>query len=842
MPEAYQWPTAARAVVIGAGIVGNSLVYHLAELGWTDLVLLDKGPLPNPGGSTGHASNFIFPVDHSKEMTQLTLESVRQYTDAGVFTRSGGIEVARNEERMQELRRRISSAKAWSIDDVSLLTPAEVKALVPYIEESAIVGGFYSPSVGIVDSLRFGTIARERAQEKGALSVFANTEVLDITVERGRVRGLTTTRGELETDTIVVCCGVWSPRIAAMAGASIPLTPAVHQMIDVGPVPHFKDTKGVIEFPIVRDMDTNMYERQDGSGLEIGSYAHRPILYDPEDIPSNEEAALSPTEFPFTERDFQQQMEDALELIPDVLNDESVGIKYAINGLLSLTPDGLPLLGQTPEVKGLWSAAAVWVKEGPGVGKSVAEWMTHGESEIDLQSSDIARFYEHQRSRKHVRARAAEGFNKTYGIVHPAEQWESNRNVRLSPFHARERELGAVFFEAAGWERPHWYESNAKLLDEFGDRITRREAEWDARWWSPIINAEHLAMRERAAMFDLSAFCIFDVTGPGALDVVQAVSMRQMNVADGKVVYTPVLSPRGTFKSDLTVMKLSDDRFRVVTGGAHGMADLKWYADRLPGDGSAQITDLTSTYATLGLWGPRARDILAALASADVSHEGFPFATCRTIEMDSLRVLASRISYVGELGWELYVPIEQGAKLWDLVWEAGEPHGVVPAGIGVYGTTGRLEKCYRAFGFELDADYDVVEAGMAWGRVKSPDFVGKEAHVAHREQPPAAVLCTLTVDDHASKDGTKRYMLGREPVLTKQGSPLVDARGRRSYVTSAGAGPSVGKHILMSYLPPEHATIGEELLVEYLGEQYPVTVVMNDSTPVFDPENTRVRS
>src|SRR5205823_2234239 len=229
-------------------------------------------------------------------------------------------------------------------------------------------------------------------------------------------------------------------------------------------VPHFKNTKGVIEFPIVRDMDTNMYERQDGSGLEIGSYAHRPILYDPDDIPSNEEAALSPTEFPFTEKDFQQQMEDALELIPDVLNDESVGIKYAINGLLSLTADGLPLLGETPEVKGLWSAAAVWVKEGPGVGKSVAEWMTRGESEIDLQSSDIARFYEHQRSRQHVRARAAEGFNKTYGIVHPAEQWESNRNVRLSPFHARERELGAVFFEAAGWERPHGDEARRRML------------------------------------------------------------------------------------------------------------------------------------------------------------------------------------------------------------------------------------------------------------------------------------------------------------------------------------------------------------------------------------------
>ncbi|NUR76916.1 MAG: GcvT family protein [Thermoleophilia bacterium] len=842
MADASSLPTSARAVVVGAGIVGNSLVSHLAELGWTELVLLDKGPLPNPGGSTGHASNFIFPVDHSKEMTQLTLESVRQYQEAGVFTQSGGIEVARTEERMQELRRRVASAKAWGIDDVSILTPAEVKELVPYIDESVILGGFYSPTVGIVDSLRFGTIARERAQAKGALSVFANTEVVGIDVERGRVTGIKTSRGDIETDTIVVCCGVWSPRIARMAGASIPLTPAVHQMIDVGPVPHFKDTKGVIEFPIVRDMDTNMYERQDGSGLEIGSYAHRPILHDPEDIPSNEEAALSPTEFPFTEKDFAQQMEDALELIPDVLNDESVGIKYAINGLLSLTADGLPLLGETPEVKGLWSAAAVWVKEGPGVGKSVAEWMTHGESEIDLQSSDIARFYEHQRARQHVRARAAEGFNKTYGIVHPAEQWESNRNVRLSPFHARERELGAVFFEAAGWERPHWYESNAALLEEYGERINRREAEWESRWWSPIINAEHLAMRDRAAMFDLTAFCIFDVTGPGALDVVQHVSMRQMNVANGKVVYTPVLSPSGTFKSDLTVMKLGDEHFRVVTGGAHGMADLKWYADHLPEDGSAQITDLTSAYTTLGLWGPRARDILVGLSSDDLSHEGFPFASCRTIELDSLRVLASRISYVGELGWELYVPIEQGARLWDLVWEAGEPHGVVPAGIGVYGTTGRLEKCYRAFGFELDADFDVVEAGMAWGRVKTPDFVGKAAHVKHREQDPVAALCTLTVDDHSSKNGAKRYMLGREPVLSKQGEPLVDAHGRRSYVTSAGAGPSIGKHILLSYLPPEHAKVGEELLVEYLGEQYPVTVATNDSTPVFDPENARVRS
>jgi len=683
---------------------------------------------------------------------------------------------------------------------------------------------------------------RERAQEAGALTVSPLTEVLGIDVEHGHVRRVRTTRGDIEVEVVVIACGVWSPRIARMAGATIPLTPAVHQMIDVGPVPHFADAKSHIDYPIVRDMDTNMYERQDGAGLEIGSYAHRAILHDPDEIPSIEQASLSPTELPFTQADFDPQMEDALELMPEIVGDESVGVKYAINGLLSLTPDGLPLLGETPEVKNLWSCAAVWVKEGPGIGAAVAEWMTHGESEIDLHSSDISRFWDHQKTRANVRARASEGFNKTYGIVHPGEQWGSNRDLRLPPFHARERELGAVFFEAAGWERPQWYESNAPLLEEYGDRVTRREAEWDSRWWSPIINAEHLAMRDRAAMVDLSAFAIFDIAGPGALSAVQGVSVRQMDVPVGRVVYTPILSPGGGFKADLTIMRLGEELFRVVTGGAHGAADKKWFTDHLPADGTAQLADVTTGWTTLGLWGPRARDILASVTSDDVSHEGFRFASCRDIEIDSLRVLASRISYVGDLGWELYVPMEQGARLWDILWEAGRPHGVVPAGIGVYGTTGRLEKCYRAYGFELETEYNVVEAGMSGPKVKDEDFVGRDAHLRHREEDAAAILCTLTVDDHTSKSGVKRYMLGREPIQTRAGEPLTDAKGRRSYVTSAGAGPSIGKHILMAYLPPEQAVVGTELSVQYLGERYPVTVDIAGPTPIFDPENTRIRS
>ncbi len=415
----------ASAVIVGAGIVGNSLACHLARLGWRDLVLVDKGRMPNPGGSTGHASNFIFPIEYSKMMMELTRDSTEQYQALGVFTQSGGIEVARTAERMTELRRRCTAAQAWGIA-AELLSPAEVGKLVPYLDEAVILGGAHFPTVGVVDSLRASTLMREQAQASG------------------------------------------------MAGARLPLTPAVHQMISVGPIALFAGTAGEISYPIVRDVDTNMYERQHGGDMEVGSYAHRPIIVSPDDIPSNEEAALSPTELPFTAEDFDPQLAQALELMPDLLGDERAGIRYAINGLISMTPDGHPLLGETPEVKGLWSAAASWIKEGPGVGRVVAEWMSGQVPGIDVHEADVARFYPCQRTVAHVRARAREGFNKMYGTVHPAEQWESGRPLRVSPAYQREADLGAVFFETAGWERPHWYASNEHLLQRYAGRIAGR--------------------------------------------------------------------------------------------------------------------------------------------------------------------------------------------------------------------------------------------------------------------------------------------------------------------------------------------------------------------------------
>jgi glycine cleavage system aminomethyltransferase T/glycine/D-amino acid oxidase-like deaminating enzyme len=833
-------PSHARAVIIGGGIVGNSVAYHLARLSWKDLVQIDKGPFPNPGGSTGHASNFCFPIDYSRLMVQITRDSVEQYKEFGVFRESGGIELARSQDNLRELMRRASAAKSWDVD-AELLDPGQVKRLMPWVNTQLILGGLSFPRTGVVDSLRAGTIMRERAQEMGALTVIANTEVLDLAVKGGRIQSVKTTRGEIQAECVVIACGVWSPRIARMAGAAIPLTPAVHQMISVGPIEEFAKMGGEIGCPILRDMTALMYERQNGSDMEIGSYAHRPILVDADDIPSTEESKLSPTELPFTKEDFEPQMAQALELLPELLDKESVGIQHSINGLLSLTPDGSPILGETPEVKGLWSAAAVWIKEGPAVGRLIAEWMTNGDPEFDVNEVDIARFYPYARTSSHVNSRTSEGYNRTYGIVHPREQWMSFRNVRLSPFYVREKELGAVFFETAGWERPHWYESNAPLLKEYGGRIQERPNEWDARWWSPIINAEHLAMRERVAMVDLSAFAVFDATGPGALSYIQRLAVAQMDVAPGRAVYTPLLNQAGRMKSDLTITRMTEDSFRIVTGGAQGGIDGKWFGDNLPSDGSVHLQDMTSSLCTLGLWGPAAKLVLDSVTCDDVSDSALPFSSAKRISVGPVPVWALRISYVGEMGWELYAPIEQGQMLWDILWNAGQEHGIVPAGIGVYATTARMEKSYRLYGNELDTEYSVFECGLARRNVKAEEFIGKQAYLKEAGEQPDAILCTLVVDSHISSSGEPRYMLGREPVLTADGKPIVDRKGRRSFVTSAGSAPSLGKHLLMTYLPPEFAAAGTRLKVEYFSELYPASVAVAGSTPLFDPANERMK-
>jgi glycine cleavage system aminomethyltransferase T/glycine/D-amino acid oxidase-like deaminating enzyme len=841
------FPSRAKVVVIGAGIVGNCLVGHLSRLGWTDMVLLDKGPLPNPGGSTGHASNFIFPVDHNKEMALLGVQSANQFRDMNLSVDSGGIEVARTQERMNELQRRMTSATAWGVE-ATLLSPAEVKELVPFVNDEVILGGFYCPSVSVVDSLETGTQMRKEATERGGLQVFANTEVLDIeTVDdhvpgMAKVSAVVTDKGTIEAEYVVIACGVWSNRIAGMAGATIPLAPAVHQMADVGPIDVLAETNNEIGYPIVRDMDTFCYERQSSGSMEVGSYAHRPILHHPDDIPSNEEAALSPTEMPFTADDFDQQMEEAIELM-DMLGDAE--IKYAINGLLSLTPDAMPCLGETVEVRNLWSAAAVWVKEGPGMAQVVAEWMTYGYPRvIDAHGADISRFYPAERGEDHIWGRAEEHFNKTYGIVHPQEQWEGRRNLQVSPLFSRQQELGAVFFQARTWERPQWYESNQDLVDRYG--LSEREVEWDNRWWSPITVGEHLNLRENCGLVDLSAFQNFELSGPGAIEFADYLAVNKIG-AVGRGTYTPWLTPDGGFHSDLTVHRTAEDTAVVVTGVFDGGRDMYWIKKYLPDDGSVTVRDLTLDISTLGLWGPNAPALLATLTDADLTQEGSPYGSLRDVTLDCggtmIEATLFRISYVGDTGWEIYVAWDDAPAVWDALMENGrEAFGLRPTGGGVYGTSGRLEKGYRLQGAELESEYNPLEAGLARPRVKAADFIGKAAYLAAREAgSPEVHMCTLTVEDQTDSQGRTRWMQGgNEPILTPDGEVIFDSHGRVSRVTTAGYGPSVGKMILMAYLPTEYATPGADLQVMYMNELYPVKVVGTGGP--FDPDDTRLKS
>jgi glycine cleavage system aminomethyltransferase T/glycine/D-amino acid oxidase-like deaminating enzyme len=857
-------PSSAETVIIGAGIVGNSMAYHLARYDRKELVLIDKGPLPDPGGSTGHASNFLMPVEHSKEMTHLTRESIEQYKDMDTFANSGGIEVARTEERVEELNRRVQSAKAWG-EPAELLTPEEVEEHVPYINTDVVKAGFYSKGAGTCDPLRAGEVMRARADAIATgeaepdggvqqarpqdaadpgLHVSPNTEVLDLHVEDGEIQAVETDRGTVSADEVVIAAGLWSPKIARMAGVEIPLKPAVHQLVSVGPVSFFEDFEGEINHPVVRDMDTQMYERPSGNDMEVGSYQHRPILWDVDDVPSIEEAPLSPTQPPLTDDAFEQSMMDALELMPEVLDDPEAGIRHEIDGLLSEAPDGAPLLGPLQDVDGLWSCAAVWIKEGPAIGEMVAQWMTRGYPDVDLSEANVNRFYEYGTSREWVKARAHELYQEIYGIVHPSEQWQSGRPIRTSAFYDQQDESDARWFEAAGWERPQWFESNEDLLDVYADELEglHRPNEWDSRWWSPIILAEHLHMRDHVGMIGDMGFGIFDFVGSDVVDYMERMAVGRCDVDVGKTVYTPILAENGGFVSDLTIARLGPEHYRVVTGGAAAGSDRAWFESHIGDDEHVTLLDRSDSLCTLGVWGPDAREVVQSVTEEDMSHEAFAPYTAREITVGETDAWAMRLSYVGELGWEIYAPMSKGHRLWETIADAGDAHDIRPVGMGVYGTTGRMEKGYRLFGHELELEYNPAEAGLTFHGVKDADFVGKEAYAAAIEAENAATLCTLSVDDHMSSAGERRFMLGNEPVLNEAGDVIVDDEGRRSYVTSAGTGASVGKHLLMSYLPPEYADEGRSLQVEYMGEQYPVTVEIVGSRPLFDPENERIRS
>jgi glycine cleavage system aminomethyltransferase T len=632
-----------------------------------------------------------------------------------------------------------------------------------------------------------------------------------------------------------------------------------HPLLFFGPLPEIQGTKELLVYPLLRDQGNSAYVRDTGrlhgGMLEWGFYEDKePRLVDPEDI-GNPEKTMGSDSMRYLElEEVAEPLEKAFETTP-ILAELGWDEKSSFNGLLSVTPDAGSLIGESPEVRGFWLCEAVWVKDGPGCARLCAESMINGKTQVDMRAFDIARFYPAQKERDFVKTRAFENAQTIYTpAVHPREPYISHRELFVSPFYEREKELGGYFDnEVAGWERALAYESNREKLDNYLQEVPVRENEWDRRHVPyEIANAEHLAMSESVGMINLSHFAIMDVEGPDAERMLEYLSVAKVGgkTAEGRIVYTNFLDEDGGVHADLTISRLGADRYRVVTGGADG--NLDWVTMRNYRDDNGLEVDInirTHDIVTLGLWGPQAKNALGNLVDpSEISMENFPFATAKYLTLNlsggkTIDVWVARISYVGESGWEIYLnnDSEEGLALYDSLLEVG----VVPVGIETYANSRRLEKSFRLQGADLEGNYNSCESAIERRLVKADDFHGKKAHLAHREEEPITILCTMTLDD-LNVSGATRYPVGISPIIDPDtGEVPVDAKGRRSYSTSMSYCPSIKKHVVMGYLPKNIAVIGKSLSLEYFNENgdgvYPMTVEIVGKGSIFDPDNKRVR-
>ena len=816
-------PTHARVVVIGAGIAGCSVAYHLAKLGWRDVVVVDQGPLFETGGSTSHAPGGVFQINASKTMTSFARYTVDEWSHLEldgqrVTNPVGSLEVAWTPERFTDLKRKAGYGLSWGVE-AHLISTHEARELVPTLSES-ILGALYVPS-DIQTTATKPAEAMARAAIGCGASFHGGIKVTGFDVSNGRIHGVQTLQGSIRTEIVVSAVGIWAPKIGSLANVPIPLSPMQHIYAVTAPVPELAGATSDISLPLVRHQDRSMYFRQERESFGIGSYLHEPLIVDAEDIVDDDNAPMPPAEMPFTEDHFEAALSAAGEVMP-CLN--GAGLTRRFNGLFSFTQDGFPILGEAPQLRGFWSAQAVWITHAGGIGKAVAEWIVNGEPTMDLRECDIDRFHPHAYSRSYVRTRAAQQYREVYDVIHPLQQISAPRNLRVTPFYARQQELGAVFFETAGWERPQWYSANDHLLDSLNVAGSSREG-WEAREWSPTIAAEHVATRERVAMFDLTPFSIFEVTGKGSLSAVQKLTANQMDRRVGTVTYTSMLTSSGGIKCDLTVTRWSENRFMIVTGGSMARHDLRWIRSNLAHDSDATVNDVSSGWSCIGLWGPLARQLLSTVTDDDISNSGFPYLRARPLTIVDVPALALRISYVGELGWEIYAHVEHGQRLWDTLWKAGEPLGLIAAGSGAFESL-RLEKGYRLWGNDIHTEYTPFEAGLNFAvAMKKGDFIGRTALEKFREKGPANRLVCLTLDD------PRRVVMGKEPIL--------DGASVLGYVTSASYGHTIGSGIAYGYLPNTHAEPGTNVDILYFGERLKATV-RND--PLYDPSGKKLRS
>ncbi|WP_075218253.1 GcvT family protein [Mongoliimonas terrestris] len=820
----------ARIVIIGAGIAGTSTAYHLAKLGVTDVVVIDQGPLFRTGGSTSHAPGGMFQTNTSRTMASWARYTIQTFAGLEVDGKSGaaflgGIELAETPARMQELKRRRGLQQSWGIPG-EILGPSEVKRMIPIIDETKIHGGLYVPD----DCIGRPLLAAEAmgiAARAAGIDFHGEVEVTGFERTDGRVSAVVTDKGRIEAEMVLCCAGIWGPKVGRLAGVPIALQPMQHQYVKTEALGILKELSqgGAVEsaMPLIRAQDHSLYFRQHFDQFGIGNYRHAPLPVDAETLLPFRLAPRMPSCMEFTPEHFEECHRATVNLFPVVAGAAQAD---AFNGIFSFPPDGMPLMGEHADLPGFWVCEGVWITHSAGIGRSMAHWMVEGDPGIDVREADVNRFARFQTTRRYVNDRGSQQYREVYDIIHPLAQPSVARGLRTSPMHDRHVANGAHFWDVAGWERPAWNEANAPLTANLA--LPKREG-WAAEEWSPIQGAEAVATRSAAGLYDISTFTKLVVEGPEAARFLNYVLANDVDKAVGQVVYTCMLNPRGGVISDMVVTRTGADEFLMLTGTGSGLSDLAHMQKvaRAKGLGSdrLRIRNVTHEYCGIGLWGPKAREILAAVSDSDVSDAGVPYYKSRLIQIGYVEARVLRISYAGELGFEIYMPAPHGRATWDALVEAGAPHGLVACGIGALDSL-RIEKGYRLAGADLTGDRTALEAGLGWSvNMKKGDFIGRAAIEAQKAAGVPTRLCCLTLDDDTA------VALGKEPVL-KDGAPV-------GYVTSANYGYAVRKMIAFAYLPVALATVGESVEIEYLGARYSATVA-ND--PLFDPEGKKLRA
>jgi 4-methylaminobutanoate oxidase (formaldehyde-forming) len=721
----------------------------------------------------------------------------------------GSLRLACSPERMEELRRQAGWAKAYGLE-MELVSADEAHRRFPLMSMDGVLGAAWLPTDGYLDPSGL-TQALAAGARKSGVSIRPRTRVTGIAVERGHVTGVETEHGPIACEVVVNAGGMFAPEIGEMANVTVPSIPFAHQYLVTEPI------AGVTaDLPQLRDPDNLVYFRPEVAGLVMGGYERNPAAWGLDGIPADFNGKLLPPDWPR----FEEISRGAQRRVPAMAE---AGVRQVINGPEAFTPDNEFILGES-EVRGFFVAAgfsAHGIAGAGGVGRQLARWIVDGEPEYDLWKMDIRRFGAQYRSRDYTLARAQENYATYYDIHYPYEERQSARPLWVSPTYSRLVELGCAFGEKSGWERPNWFESNATAGEE-----SLRPKGWAGKHWSPAIGAEHQATRESAALFDETSFSKIEISGPGAVALLQRLCDNDVDRAVGRITYTQMLNRRGGIECDFTVSRLAEDRYFIVTGTAFGNHDLGWIRSHAPEDGSVQVADVTSEWACLGLWGPRARDVLASVSSDDVSNEAFPYLTVRNIVVGNAPVRALRVTYVGELGWELYTPTQFGAGLWDTLWQAGQAHGMVAGGYRAIDSL-RLEKGYRVWSSDITPEDNPDQAGLGFAvrMNKAVPFIGREALIAAREAGLDRRLCCLVLDEPMA------VALGNEPI--RIGGAVV---GR---VTSGGYGFTVGASIAYGYLSVDLAVAGSRGEVEVFGEWVGCTV---SAEPLYDAEGLRIKA